>query len=300
MMKCIKCNNKSVYLGPNYCKEHFIEYVEQKFEKTIKDYKLLNKKDKIIVATSGGKDSTTVLYLTHKKFPKTQALAIDEGIRGYRPNTLEDLKKFCNTNKIKLKVTSIKEEFGYSLDELVKKTNLKPCTVCGVIRRYLLNKYSKGFDKIVTGHNLDDECQSIMMNILKGTMELNSRLGPSTGIKKYKSFIQRVKPLYILREKEILAYTILKGFEIRFIECPYANLSFRGFVRDQLNDYETQFPGTKENILNNFLAILPKLKKHYSTTDGPVECKYCGEPSKSEICKTCKLLDELKVKCIKI
>ena len=41
----------------------FIKEFESKVKKTIKDYNLINKNDKVLVASSGGKDSTTVLYL---------------------------------------------------------------------------------------------------------------------------------------------------------------------------------------------------------------------------------------------
>lgn len=298
-MKCSKCTQKAVYLEPTLCKEHFIQYVENTAYNTIRKHKLLDKKDKIIVAVSGGKDSISVLYLTHKLFPKTQALAIDEGIKGYRQNTLKDLKEFCKKHKITLTIVSIKDNFGKTLDVMVKRTKLGPCTICGVLRRYLLNKYSKGFDKLVTGHNLDDEAQSIMMNILKGTVEMNARLGPKTGVKEYDEFVQRVKPLYFLKEKEIMTYSYLMNFNINFVECPYAEISYRNYVRDSINDLERKMPGTKYNIVSNFLKILPKLKKNFYRMQGVKLCDNCGEPSRLKYCKSCSLIDELKIKKIK-
>ena len=59
------------------------------------------------------------------------------------------------------------------LDQMLKTLDVKPCTICGIFRRYLLNKKSKelGFTKLATGHNLDDECQSILMNQFKNNID---------------------------------------------------------------------------------------------------------------------------------
>ncbi|MFW5852745.1 MAG: ATP-binding protein, partial [Nanoarchaeota archaeon] len=166
-MKCDKCSEKAVYTttGQAYCKLHFIDYFEKKVLKTIKKFKLIEQGDKVCVATSGGKDSLSVLYMTMKYCRKQNidffALAIDEGIQDYRDHTLDDLDKYCNQYNIELKVLSFKKTFGETLDNLtekaIKQFGKKPCTVCGILRRTLLNKGSRalGATKLVTGHNLD-------------------------------------------------------------------------------------------------------------------------------------------------
>lgn len=295
-MKCKKCKEKAVFQNPDLCKKHFIEYFEEKFYSTISKFSLIKKSDKIAVACSGGKDSTATLYLLAKKYKDVTALAIDEGIKDYRDKTLVDLNKFCKKNKIKLKVISFKKEFKKSLDQLVpkgKKKGYLPCTICGVMRRYLLNKYSRNFDVIVFGHNLDDEAQSIMMNFLRNNLKANARLGPRTGLIEDKKFTPRVKPLYFIKEKETMAYCFLTGILGSFNECPYVVDSFRAKVRDWLNKVEEKNPGTKENIIHNFLYILPKLKTHFKTDEKVNACKYCSEPSQNEVCKACLLIEEL-------
>lgn len=292
-MKCKKCKEKAVFDGPNYCKAHFIPYLEDKVKKTIKDYKLLSKKEKVVVAVSGGKDSLTVLYLLAKSRYDVEGIAIDEGIAGYRNYTLRDLKIFSEENGIKIKIISVKKEFGNSLDQMTKSKRYVPCTICGVLRRYLLNKYSKKYDKIVTGHNLDDEAQAIMMNLLRNQPEISARLGPASGLRKFKGFTPRVKPLYFCTEKEIMTYAIIKGFQVRFTECPYTRQSFRSKVRDMLNSQEMVAPGTKMNLVTHFLENLKSLKKAFRSLEEPQSCRKCKEPSKNEICTTCHLIDEL-------
>src|SRR3989338_6627583 len=290
----IKLTNSNIYL----CKNCFIKYFEKKVKKTISDYKLIEKNDNIIIATSGGKDSTSLLYLLKKilkgrKDIKIIAIAIDEGIHNYRDKSLEFLKIFCQEHEVELKIFSYKEEFGKSLDEILKTYKGIPCSICGVLRRYLLNKKSKELKatKLATRHNLDDEAQSIVMNYFKNNIKISARLGPITGIKKDEKFIPRIKPLYFLTEKEVTAYAFLKGFMDKFNECPNSPYSYRGQIRDMLNDFEAKYPGTKHSIIMSFLELLPVLKENYRNNLHAINyCVSCSEPCSQKECKTCKYI----------
>ncbi len=307
-MNCSKCTNPAVYKLPNMylCKEHFIDYFEKKVYRTIKKYNLISKDDVICIATSGGKDSLAVLYCTanfcQSYGVKFFAFAIDEGIKDYRNHTLEDLKYFCKKYEIELKIASFKETFGKTLDEITElamtKYNKKPCTVCGIFRRKLLNDYSKKFGatKLVTGHNLDDESQAFTMNLLLGNMSHNASLGPITGLNSNERFVPRIKPLYFVIEKETRLFALLKDFKVNFSECPNIQHSFRAVVRDSLNKLENERAGAKNGIVNSFLEILPNLKEKYKSEKEFNYCDKCGDPSSSNICNSCKLIEELDLK----
>lgn len=296
-MKCVKCFQKAVFSSPALCKAHFLAYFEHKVKVTIQRYRLLpTKKIKSMVACSGGKDSTVVLYLLNKWGYKPTALAIDEGIQGYRPHTLRNLEKFCRKNEIPLKIYSFQKEFGASLDKIIKKLGGHPCYACGILRRYLLNQKSRSFEVIATGHNLDDESQSILMNLCNGNLALSANLGPKTGAFSHKKFTERIKPLYFCSEKEVMAYSLLKEFEVSYHECPYAYLSFRGKTRDALNELEAECPETKKNIVKNFLGLLPAVRKKYSSAKEPQTCQLCGEAGRQEICRACQIIGQLKSK----
>ncbi|MCH7535717.1 MAG: TIGR00269 family protein, partial [Bacteroidetes bacterium] len=76
-----------------------------------------------------------------------------------------------------------------------------------------------------------------------------------------KNFVQRIKPLYLCTEKEVATYAFVNNLLDDFVECPNISKSYRAQIRDMLNDFESQFPGTKYSIVNSFLQILPNLKQ---------------------------------------
>jgi cytoplasmic tRNA 2-thiolation protein 1 len=62
-------------------------------------------------------------------------LSIDEGIRGYRDDSLETVKRNEETYKIPLRVLSYEELYGWSMDQIVAQIGTKNnCTFCGVFR----------------------------------------------------------------------------------------------------------------------------------------------------------------------
>ena len=98
--------------------QKFIREFEKKILGTIKKYKLASKKDRVIVAVSGGKDSTTVLYLLHKFGFKPQALFIDLDMGEWSDANMENIKKFCKQSGIKINIVSLKKEFGCGIAHL--------------------------------------------------------------------------------------------------------------------------------------------------------------------------------------
>ncbi len=293
--------------GQVLTKSQFISYFEDKVFKTIRKYNLFEKGDNIAVAVSGGKDSITVLYLTKKYLKKRgaekniTAIAIDEGISGYRQNTLDFLKEFCNKHEIKLEIFSYKNKFSKTLDESVsilkeQKKNISPCNICGTYRRNALNTSARELkaDKLVTGHNLDDEAQSILLNIFKNNFKILTRLGPQNGVVGSEMFVPRVKPLYLCTEKEVRLYTILKGFDVGYDQCPYSRESFRNDIADMLNELEDKHAGVKNSIVNFYLETQDSLKNSFLEEFGSTVtfCTKCGEPSQRKICNTCQMKEQ--------
>src|ERR687886_2357520 len=124
MSCCIKCKRaKSLYYraysGEYLCKKHFLHSIEDKTARTISKYSMIAYGDKVAVGVSGGKDSLSLLYVLKVLFDQHPnngnelvALTIDEGIEGYRHESLEIVKDFCRHIQIESKVLSYKSLFG--------------------------------------------------------------------------------------------------------------------------------------------------------------------------------------------
>jgi len=276
-------------------KQDFIKQFEEKVASTIRDYKLASKKDKILVAVSGGKDSTTALYVLHKLGYNVEGIIIDQLLGEYSKKNLGNIQEFCKKNEIPLHVVAMRDEYGCSvcymkstLDE--KGFNLNSCTICGVIRRSILNKRAREFsaDKIATGHNMDDEVQSFVMNLTQGDIKRSARAGPQTGIAKITKFVPRIKPLYFCTEDEIKKYSKIMKFPVVYDPCPCAADSFRTRIKKHLNTIEKQHPAAKKSIMDFFLEISPTLKS--MQPEGTIrECSLCGEPSSNKVCRVCSI-----------
>ena len=148
-----------------------------------------------------------------------------------------------------------------------------------------MNRHAKGFDAIATGHNADDESQSVLMNLARANVGLFPRGGPVT-TSKASGFVRRIKPLYFCTEKEILTYALLHNLATEWNECPYAGQAYRNDVREVLNNHEASHPGMKRKILNHYLKVKNCLLPQESIA---VPCESCGEPSMAGECKACRL-----------
>jgi uncharacterized protein (TIGR00269 family) len=289
------------YSCKHLCEPHFIRMFDKRFRKTVRTMGMLKKGDKVAIGLSGGKDSTVLLHSLaglKKDLPiELLAITIDEGIKGYRPKTMVAAKRECENLGVGLHVYSFKELCGKTLDDLVGDTrarksgggNALPCSQCGVLRRYALNRAARelGATKLAIGHNLDDIAQTVIMNIMKNEPARLARLNDP--IIKSASFVPRIRPLMLTPEKEIAIYAMMKGIAIERIECPYAYTAFRQHTRRMLNETEERYPGTKFKIVNSFLEMEDALRSKYAKGAKINECGRCGEPSSNDICQFCAL-----------
>lgn len=275
----------------------FVKRFEKIVEQTIREYNLIRKKDKVAVAVSGGKDSTSVLFILHKLGYDVRAFTIDISAGFYSNESLSKIKEFCSSHDITYEVMKFEKEYGLSLQKirkkLIKKDNaLSFCSVCGVLKRRLLNKKLKSLsvDKIVTGHNLDDEVESIMMNMLRSNLATTARLGPKPGLVKNPGFVPRVKPLYFCPEKEILRYSQIMKLPVHYGSCPYRGTSYRYQLKKVLEDYFQGDQRKKKHILKAVIAIMPKLKRYYRKNLAQAYCHICHEPSQKNVCRACEII----------
>jgi len=308
--RCKKSAAITLTYGPHYfCEKHFTQFFENRFKKTVRKYNLISSREKILIALSGGKDSVVLLTLMKKFYSRSNdifALIIDEGVKGYRNKAIKCAKDNCTKLGIKATVIDFKKEFGITNDELMPLILANPklggtCAFCGTLRRNIMNKYAKkmGASKLATGHNLDDEVQSFVMNVFNNDFERMKRMGAGAGIVDHAGFVKRIKPLYETPEKEIIAYCAFNGIKHHSDECcPYSWTAKRNEYREMLNNFDNRFPGTKFSILRFYENLKPLVQPTKSEKPKLMhalhECKNCLEPTEKDFCKACEMVELLK------
>ncbi len=150
--KCKRCESNRAVLkrpktGDAMCKQCFFFVFEEEIHKTISDAKLFKPGERIGIGASGGKDSTVLAYVLkelnerHHYGIELILLSIDEGITGYRDDSLESVKRNQLNYNLPLKVVTYEELYGWTMDEIVKQVGRKNnCTFCGVFRRQALDR----------------------------------------------------------------------------------------------------------------------------------------------------------------
>ena len=201
---------------------------EQKVLRFIKENELYSPGEKVLVALSGGPDSVFLLHFFNKfknKFKiEIGAAHINHRLRG---NDSERDELFCKAICDELSVPF------YILRKDIKsysKKNKISLEVAGRKIRYeFFEKISSEnkYDKIVTAHNADDNAETVLLNLIKGT-----GIKGIAGIPVKRNNI--VRPILSLTKKEILDYLNENQFEYRVDESNLSNDFERNFLRNEV------------------------------------------------------------------
>jgi cytoplasmic tRNA 2-thiolation protein 1 len=289
------------YSGETLCKKCFLSAIEEKTCKTMSKFSMLKHDDRVAVAVSGGKDSLSLLYVLKNIFemshrPSPIAITVDEGIKNYRDESLEIVKKFCANLKIENKIVSYQELFGLDMDEAVLKrpsTKITSCSICGTFRRRAIDLAAESVDAnvIATAHNLDDQLQTFMINMIAGDVQRIGWTHPQSITTQFHT-LRKIKPFCEIYEQEIVFYALQRGIPFQTENCPYMNESIRTQIREFINGLEMERPGIKYNIYNSVLKISNNLRTLPSHSESKT-CSKCGRLSTSENCSVCKTLSVL-------
>ena len=180
-------------------------------------------------------------------------LSIDEGIKGYRDDSLETVKRNAVQYDMPLEIIGYDELYGWTMDQVVSQIGKKGnCTYCGVFRRQALDRGAArlGIKHVVTGHNADDVAETVMMNLLRGDLP---RLARATSIvtASAASDIKRSKPLKYAYEKEIVLYAHHKQLDYFTTECIYSPEAFRGSARTLIKNLERVRPSAILDVVRS-------------------------------------------------
>ncbi len=305
-MDCSRCGEPAVtyirYSGQRLCRKHFKDFFETKVFKEFRKQVDLGRGKDVGVAVSGGKDSIVTLRMLHKilkdrRDSELYGITIDEGIKGYRPRSLKIAEREYEKLGVDYHIKSYEEVFGYTLDEMMEIDDIgMPCSVCGVLRRWMMNNMSKeaDLDLLATGLNLDDTSQTILMNFCRSDMKSMSRLAPHDKVKE--GLVPRINPLRKVTEKETYLYALLSDMDVHEQECPYADTALRGLYREVIGQLEDNTPGVKYSILSSYEKIKDPVREKYEEEGELEKCSICGEPAMGERCKACQILKKIERK----
>ncbi len=307
-MKCVLCDREAVikitHQNRYLCEKHFTDYFEKKFFKIIKKYSFLKDENsgrlhrKILVATSGGKDSQTVAYLLAKNHFEPDLFFVDLGIEGFSESSRSAVERLAERFSLNLRVFVLKEEIGFSVPEMAEITGRVPCSACGLVKRYWINRfaYENGYEVVFTGHNLDDEVASLLGNIMNWSVKYLPR-GGLRGTVDHPKLVKRAKPLALFSSEEVKLYADIRDVPYTEARCPLGRDGVRKDYVEVLNSLEERHPGVK---IRFYMGYNKNIDLFQSMQKNPLrECDRCGMPTRLEVCAYCSLMEELRSKSIK-
>jgi tRNA-5-methyluridine54 2-sulfurtransferase len=296
-VKCTVCKAPAVIdvrrHNANFCVEHFLRLCRDQVAKAIKDFTMIEREDRVLVAVSGGKDSLAVWDILVELGYQADGLYLGLGIGDYSDASGEMARSFAFGRGWKLLEVDLPTEHGFDIPTGAKAARRAPCSACGLSKRHLFDEAARsgGYDVLVTGHNLDDEAAVLFGNVLHWQTDYLGRQLPVLPARQ--GFPRKVKPLVRLGEREMAAYCVLRGIDYIVEECPMADGNKHLGYKEALNAIEAASPGTKHDFYFGFLARASTLFTPEAAAEQELlqACARCGAPTPGEVCAFCRLVD---------
>lgn len=310
-MKCRKCNQRAVINMRQHklalCDEHFLTWVINQTERSIRKYDMFTHEDRVLIAVSGGKDSLALWDVLNRLGYQTAGFYVNLGIddeTAYSSKSYQLAVDFAQKYNLKLHAFQVDKTYGATIPEMAalsRRSKNKTCSICGLVKRHSFNKFAmeNGFSVFVTGHNLDDEVAVLYNNTLSWQLDFLRRQAPVLPAKP--GLLKKAKPFCRFYERETAAYALLRGIEYIEEECPYADGSTTIAIKTILNQLEHNHAGTKLAFYLKFLKAKPELFPQLGESLVPQDllftCPGCQQPTPKEgDCAFCRLISEVQTK----
>lgn len=299
MAKCRRCGREAGY-RVSYaklwlCGEHFKEYVEERVVETVVRHGMTGGGGRVVVAVSGGVDSMSLLAITAKRrvemgVEKIVGVHVNLGIEGYSDLAEAAVREYCGSLGVECTVLRLRDILGVGLPELASRAGRPPCSVCGLVKRYLITAYAvaTGASAVFTGHHLDDAARYMLKDLYVGDFKSLAGLKPAV---REPGLPVKAKPLITLGKKDIEAYAELAGVPHLEAPCPFKHSTgVEEAAEGFLKALEREHPGARLILLSSMLKLIEGYLE-------PVEretyrrCSVCGMPSRSSVCSFCRLTE---------
>jgi len=227
---------------------------EQKVLKFIDRHNLISAGEKVLIALSGGPDSIFALYFFHKysqRFKiKIAAVHVHHQLRASEADLDEILcKEFCEKldvefYTVKINVKSFAKANKLSIEEAARFLRY------GEFRRVA---EKTGCSKILTAHNMNDNTETVLLNLFKG-----AGLAGVSGIPIERQNI--IRPLLSLTKKEILNYLKENKIQYRIDSSNFSDDFQRNYIRNKI------IPAIKEGINPSLDETLERSSEIFRTS----------------------------------
>lgn len=223
--------------------------LEKKVLNTIKKYDLIKNEDNIVVGVSGGPDSMALLNILIKlkeemKFDITVA-HINHMIRTEADEETKYVQNFCETKNTKC---FIKRE---KVEEIAKNEKIGTEEAGRKIRYSFFEEVCKtvNANKIATAHTANDNAETVLMNIMRGSGTAGLKGIDPKREEKY------IRPLIECTRFEIEEYCKIENLNPKIDKSNSENIYTRNKVRNML------IPFIQENFNPNIVASLNRLSE---------------------------------------
>lgn len=231
-------------IAQNKTDDKLIRTIQSKFNKTIKEYGLIEDDDHILIGLSGGKDSLALIELMGHKMkifsPKFKATAVHVTVENINyQSDIDFLSNFSNRHGISF----LHRTTSYDQSSDTRKSN---CFLCSWNRRKVLFETAKelGCSKIALGHHLDDLAETLLMNMIYqgayGTMP------PILEMNKFDMTI--IRPMSLIQEKEIIALEKIRNYPKQIKNCPFEKDSSRSKAKELIIELEKWNPHIRQSL----------------------------------------------------
>jgi len=294
-VKCRRCRAPAVIdvrrHNAGFCADCFTRHCREQVRRAIDDHEMIAPGQRVLVAVSGGKDSLGLWHLLRALGYETDGLYVGLGIGEYSDESGDSARAFAHEHGWPLLEVDLRATYGFDVPSGARAIRRVPCSACGLSKRHVFNDAARanGYDVLATGHNLDDEAAVLLGNVLRWETGYLGRQHPV--LPAAPGFVQKVKPLVRLGERELAAYCVLTGIDYIVEECPMAAGNRHLGYKELLNEIEERSPGTKAAFLFGFLE-----RGHERFAADAVEeradlhpCPECGAPTPADVCSFCRL-----------
>lgn len=231
------------------------------FISAVKRYELIQAGDKIAVCISGGKDSMLLAKLMQilRRFSEVPFdlvfLVMDPGYNALNRHKIES-----NAALLQIPITV----FESDIFAVANNVEQSPCYLCARMRRGHLYSKAKalGCNKIALGHHLNDVIETTVMGMFYSS-QLQAMM-PKLHSRNFEG-MQLIRPLYCVREEDILAWKRYNGLEFiqcacRFTENNAAHLggagnSKRQEVKALIRSLKRNNPDIEKSIFNSLHTV---------------------------------------------